>query len=227
MRARDARSNDRTQSVTERAAKRAAEPLFHPNSSHNLPLLRGFASNRRRSLAHRNWHFEPVRQCVGSVMNSLFKPADALVGDKARAMHALWEKLRGSRLAPKREEITLAKVRTLAPWMWIIDVVEDGADFRFRQAGDRVVQFLGAGRPGFLLSKLSAGPFADLMGRTLNHCVEVKRPVALGPARSIYAGKEHWETETVVLPLSEDGEKVTALLGTMEYWPLGTKSGER
>jgi hypothetical protein len=160
-------------------------------------------------------------------MNRLFKPADALVGDKARAMYALWEKLRGPRLAPKREEITLARVRKLAPWMWIIDVVEDGADFRFRQAGDRVVQFLGAGQSGFLLSKLPPGPFTNLMQHTLSHCVDQKRPVALGPARSIYAGKEHWETETVVLPLSEDGEKVTAVLGTMEYWPLGTMSGER
>ena len=159
-------------------------------------------------------------------MSKHFKPAGEIVGEKARVIHALWEKVRDSRIAPKRKEITLSLVRDVTPWMWIIDVVDDGADFRFRLAGDRIVQFLGYRNFGVLLSELPASPFYDAMGRILTQCFEAKEPLALGPVRSNHPGKEHWEVEIVVLPLSEDGERISALFGTMELWPLGTNSGE-
>ena len=156
-------------------------------------------------------------------MNSNFKPAAALVGDRARAAHALWERVKGSRLAPKRQEITLALVRTLAPWMWIVEVVDDGEDFRFRQAGDRVVQFLGRRYSGTSLSELPSDPFFNRLETILARCLEQKAPVAFGPVRSAHPGKEHWEVEVIALPLSEDGEKVTALFGVVELWPIGSQ----
>ena len=157
-------------------------------------------------------------------MSSTFKPADALVGDKVRAIYAIWEKLKGSRLAPERKEITLTQVRLLSPWMWIIDVLDEGADFRFRLAGDRIVQFLGGRYSGAAFSELPANPFYERMRRTLLHSLEKKSAVAVGPVRSNYPGKEHWETEIVVLPLSDDGKNVTALFGVMELWPLGSRA---
>ncbi len=151
-----------------------------------------------------------------------FKSADAIVGEKPRALHALWEKLAGDRLAPKREEITLSLARNLTPWLWTIDVVDGGADFRFRLAGDRIIQFLGEHHPGTLLSGLPKNPFYERIRHTLAHCVEHKRPVAFGPVRSEYGGKEHWEIEAVALPLSEDGKTVSCVIGAIELWPVGT-----
>ena len=155
-------------------------------------------------------------------MNSTFKSAEALVGDKVRAIYAIWEALKGPRLAPERKEITLAQVRALSPWMWIIDIIDDGADFRFRLAGDRIVQFLGGRDSGAAFSELPPNPFYERMRHTLQHSLENKSAVAVGPVRSNYPGKEHWETEIVVLPLSDDGAKITALFGAMELWPVGS-----
>jgi hypothetical protein len=152
------------------------------------------------------------------------KPAEAVVGDKSRALHTLWNKLKGERLAPKREDITLGHVRKLSPWIWTIDVVDDGADFRFRLAGDRIIQFLGKRYAGSLLSTLPKTPFFERMRRTLAYGVKHKRPVAVGPVRSDHEGTDHWEIEALALPLSDDGETVTGFLGTMELWPLGTKT---
>jgi len=157
-------------------------------------------------------------------MNSHFKPAAALVGDRARATYALWESVKGSRLAPKRQEITLALVRTLAPWMWIVEVVDDGKDFRFRQAGDRVVQFVGRRYSGMVLSELPSDPFYDRLQNILRCCWNQKAPVAFGPVRSAHPGKEHWEVEVVALPLSDDGDKVTALFGVVELWPISSQN---
>ncbi|MDE2109731.1 MAG: PAS domain-containing protein [Alphaproteobacteria bacterium] len=155
------------------------------------------------------------------------KPANAIVGEKSQALLALWSKLKGDRMAPKREEVTLTHVRALSPWVWTIDVVDGGADFRFRLAGDRIIQFLGKRYSGSLMSSLPESPFFERLHRTLSYSVEHKRPVAVGPVRSDYEGTDHWEVEAVALPLSDDGENVTGFLGAMEVWPLGTKTKKR
>ena len=155
-------------------------------------------------------------------MNAVLKGPDALVGDKSRALHAIWLKLTGDRLAPKREEFTLAHIRTLAPWVWSIDVIDGGKDFRFRLAGDRIIEFMQKRYVGAVLSELPRVPFFVRMQAILSHCVATQRPVAAGPFQSAYENKDHLEMEVVVLPLSDDGESVTALLGVMELWPLGT-----
>ena len=150
------------------------------------------------------------------------KAVDAIGGERCRSLYDIWHTLTNGRVAPRREEITLGHVRKLTPWMWVIDVVDSGADFRFRLAGDRVVQFLGRRHGDARLSEFPKNVFFERMKRTLSHCVEHKRPVAIGPVRSGYEGKEHWEVEFVMLPLSEDGETVTSLMGIMELWPIGT-----
>ncbi|MGA7673497.1 MAG: PAS domain-containing protein [Rhizomicrobium sp.] len=154
--------------------------------------------------------------------HTVLKGPDAIVGEKSRALHALWRKLTGDRLAPKREEITLSLVRNLTPWLWTVDVVDNGADFRFRLTGDRVTQFLDGCHAGMLLSELPINLFFERLRHTLAHCVEHRRPVAVGPVRSGYEGKEHWEVEAVVLPLSEDGKTINCLMGAMEIWPIGS-----
>ena len=154
-------------------------------------------------------------------INSVVKDPEDLVGDRARALYAIWQKLSGDRLAPRREEFTLAHIRSLAPWVWNIDVIDEGQDFRFRLAGDRIIEFMQKRYAGAVLSALPKNPFFVRMHAILSHCVTEKRPVAAGPFQSAYENKDHLEMEVVVLPLSEDGETVTGLMGVMEYWPLG------
>jgi hypothetical protein len=154
--------------------------------------------------------------------HSPFKPVEAIVGDKSRAAHAIWRMLKGPRMAPRREDITLRHVRGLSPWLWMTDVVDNGADFRFRLTGDRIVQFLDGRHVGQLLSALGNAGFYEGMALMLSHCVAHKVPVAVGPGRPDYLGKDHWEMEAVALPLSDDGENVTSLMGAIELWPLGT-----
>ena len=116
--------------------------------------------------------------------HTVLKGPDAIVSDKSRALHALWQKLTGDRPAPRRDEITLSLVRNLAPWLWTVDVVDNGTDFRFRLAGDNIIQFLGELHAGTLLSELPKSPFYERLRHTLAHCVEHHRPVAVGPVPS-------------------------------------------
>jgi hypothetical protein len=150
------------------------------------------------------------------------KPADASIGEKSRALFAIWQALKGERLAPKREEVTLSHTRALTASLWFIDVVDGGEDYCFRLGGEEIVRFLGGRHSGMKLSQVPPNPFFERMKRTLAFCVEQKKPVSLGPIASGYPGKEHWEMEVVLLPLSGDGETVNCVMGTMQLWPRGT-----
>ena len=52
--------------------------------------------------------------------------------------------------------------------------------------------------------------------------VASRKPVRVGPLRANFPGKEHLDIEVMVLPLSEDGAHVSALLGAFETWRAGT-----
>jgi hypothetical protein len=151
-----------------------------------------------------------------------FKSADHLVSEKLVGALDAWKRVSAGRFAPKREEITPALLRSVLPSIWMIDVIDGGKDFRFRFAGDRIVEFMGRRYAGSLLSDHLESPFFQRMRAILVECLRGKRPVAVGPLRSNLAGKDFLEMEVVVMPLSEDGESVTCLFGAMHVRGLGT-----
>jgi hypothetical protein len=153
---------------------------------------------------------------------SVFKTADELVSQLLRGVYASWQRVSAGRMAPKREEITPAVLRSALPSVWMMDVIDGGADFRFRFAGDRVVQFMGRRYGGTLLSTLLEDVYFQRMRLLLLECVQNKRPAAFGPGRTRMKDKDYLETEVVVMPLSEDGETISGLFGAMEVRPLGT-----
>jgi hypothetical protein len=158
-----------------------------------------------------------------SVVNR-FKSAESLVSARLVAVHDAWLRIAAGRVAPRREEITPALLKSALPWIWMIDAIDGGRDFRFRIAGDRVIQFLGRRYAGELLSQFVDQPFFQRMHAVLVESVRCRRPLAVGPTRSNLPGKEFLEMEIVVLPLSEDGEHVTTIFGAMEIGPAAGHS---
>lgn len=152
------------------------------------------------------------------------KTAEAAVGEKARELYALWRVLSDGRIAPHRADIKLRLVRNLTQWLWRVDVIDDGRDYLFRLNGDRIIQFYGHNFSGCLLSQTPQDAFAQMLWQALGTCHTHKRPQLLGPQPSLYAEKDFMEIEAIFLPLSEDGQNISGIIGTMEYWPVGTHS---
>ncbi len=143
-----------------------------------------------------------------------------LISDRLKAVHALWHDLKGDQIGPKRGQITPARLRTNMPWTFMMEVA--GNDFRFSFAGDRIVQFFGVAHAGTLLSTLLGTPFFDGMNRFFTGAIAARQPLRAGPVRASFPGKEHLEMEVIVLPLSEDGTRISALFGAFETWRAGT-----
>jgi hypothetical protein len=145
-----------------------------------------------------------------------------LTSERLRRLYAYWASLKGERIAPSRSELNPAEMRDQLGWIWLMDVVDGGEDFRFRMGGDRVIQFFGQRLSGMLLSAVMPGS-PEFFGRfrnlvrlaTLN-----AMPASGGPAQTAYQQRSYLEVEALILPLSDDGKSVAGVLGGIELRPL-------
>jgi len=156
-----------------------------------------------------------------------FKSTDGLIGERLVGARDTWTRIAAGRIAPRREEITPALLRNVLPWIWIVDVMDGGADFRFRLAGDRVIQFMGRRYAGSLLSEHLKGAFFHRMKVLFTECARQRSPIAVGPEQTNMPGKEFLEIEVIALPLSEDGETVSGLFGAIDLRALIAPAGGR
>jgi hypothetical protein len=148
--------------------------------------------------------------------------ANAISSERLKSLFAYWTKLRGARFAPPRNELKPAQMREQLGWLWLMDVLDGGQDFRFRMGGDRVIQFFGQRLAGTTLRALQPaspaffGRFFDLVSLATRN----KKAALGGPTQTAYEPRAFLEVEALILPLSDDGKTVTGLLGSIEIRPL-------
>jgi len=155
------------------------------------------------------------------------KTAQDLVSEKLREARAVWNEAKGSRIAPKRDEITPAALVKVLPWIWFVDVIDGGTDFRFRLAGDRVIQFMGRRYAGEKLSQHLEVPFFQGMRQLYAACTEQKAPVAAGPMRTNLKDRDYLELEVIALPLSEDAATITGIFGAIDLRQIAARTPTR
>src|ERR1700687_4288112 len=105
-----------------------------------------------------------------------FKAPSELVSKRLAGVHRVWQELAAGRLPPAREDVTPARLRSALASTFMIDVIDGGADFRFRFAGERIIQFMGRRYAGSLLSEHRGRPFFDGMHAIYSLCVKQRRP---------------------------------------------------
>jgi hypothetical protein len=155
-------------------------------------------------------------------LQRLVESADDLASKRLKRLFAYWDGLRGTRFAPARSDLNPAEMKDQLGWVWLMDVIDGGTDFRFRMGGDRVVQFFGERLSGNTLravlprSPAFFGRFLDLVTET----TAARKPVAGGPAQTAYEPRAFLEVEVLLLPLSDDGAAVTGIMGCIEIRPM-------
>lgn len=156
---------------------------------------------------------------------SPFKVPQELVDARLIQTFKTWRELSRARFAPTRKEIAPARFKSVLSSMFVIEVVDAGADFRLVLAGDTVIRFLGSEfKPGTVLSAVSPSPFRERSFRLFRECVESRAPVGLGPVRTLHDEHNYFDNEAVVLPLSDDGVSVTGILGAICLTPATVPS---
>ncbi len=138
-----------------------------------------------------------------------------------QAIFDYWRsKCRGGRI-PSRSDIDPTEIASYLPTVSLLDI-EGSAEaraFRFRLAGTGLYDVFSREITGTVLTDLPMGSRRAYWDRVLNRVVDRAKPSA-GAMRSAISGKTHIAQFWVRLPLSDDGEKVSMILGFDKFVKL-------
>jgi len=134
-----------------------------------------------------------------------------------RGLFEYWEVRRGERRMPARADIDPAEFKPLIGRVSVIDVLgEDTGSyrFRFRLAATPFCRALGREMTGKMLEELPAPATRAFLESNYLEVARTARPLAIVGA--IRLDERDWMGESLILPLSAEGEGVQRLLAARE-----------
>jgi hypothetical protein len=130
-------------------------------------------------------------------------------------LHAYWLDRAAGRAMPSRAEIDPVEMGFILGHLLLVEVLREPLDFRIRLHGTELARRAGYELTGRMLSELPIGDFRSLARESFTTTVETGRPFHSRRERTI-AGRVHGY-ETLMLPLSSDGQSVDMLLVGLRY----------
>jgi len=151
--------------------------------------------------------------------------AEALSDQRLLTLYAYWSAKRGERAMPSRADLDPGDLKTLLPHILLIDVLEDGADFRYRLVGTEIERHIGRPLTGRLISEILSGEYLDyirsLHRRAIAEAVPVYSENNFNDGRSGFALIADFKRAyRLMLPLSRDGTRVDMLLCGQLFEPI-------
>jgi hypothetical protein len=137
---------------------------------------------------------------------------NAALDHRLHQIHAYWKSCCRGRRMPARSDIDPVDVPALLPFIFLVDVLSDPRDFRFRLAGTHFRTFAGTEVTGRLVGDVFPPEFNAEVLYHWNNCVE-RQELAVGSGKLWVPERDHVEWEGIILPLSPDGTTVNMLLG--------------
>lgn len=134
-----------------------------------------------------------------------------IVHAQTRALLAYWQGLRGDRRAPRRNELDPRQMGCDIGNLFIIEVLESGAQ-RFRVAGSRMVDAFGIQLREAPVHSIMEGKARDSLTAMIS---ETLAEPGIGYARLRPAAGESQLWEMLLLPLFSDSGRLDRLVGLM------------
>lgn len=140
---------------------------------------------------------------------------DQVASPRIHRLHSYWRQKCGAALLPRRADIAPDEIRDLLPYIMIVDVERDPLRFRYRLVGTKVVEYNGVEFTGRYLGDIGWPEEPDLID-SYTKVVQTRRPV-FGVLAWEQVSGAIGRCEFARLPLSEDGELVSQILGMEDY----------
>jgi hypothetical protein len=141
---------------------------------------------------------------------------DTIVNPRLRRLYEYWRERRGERRFPARADIEPLDLTFLMGNLILVEVIQgEPLDFRIRLHGTNLVQRAGYELTGKMLNELPITQFRQLAMDTFRHVATTGKPFR-GYRDRVLDDRTH-RYETVMLPLSNDGEQVDMLLVGLIY----------
>jgi len=131
---------------------------------------------------------------------------------------------RGSGL-PERSDFDPVDIPLLLPHIYLIDVVEDGADFRYRIVGTHITESVGFDFTGQLVSDFMRNNESEDRVKDYTRCLETRQPNCKSGNLVDY-GREHMQYERLLCPMTRTGGQVEVILGGLHFRIVGESESE-
>ena len=131
-----------------------------------------------------------------------------------RAAYAYWRSKCVRDRLPGRGDIRPEELRHVLPWLFLVDVIADPVEFRYRLIGSEVTRLAGVERTGCAVTESEFGAYWREVFDNYLAVVTSRVPSYVdGDAR--WSGREFQHHERLIMPLSSDGVAVDMLLGVL------------
>lgn len=127
-----------------------------------------------------------------------------------------WTERCGSKSLASRADLDPAHIVPILPYVMLIDVPEDPADFRFRLVGTKMVELMRADYTGRWMSDIPHLCKPSRTWTSFRRAVKARRPLT-NEASFLRSRKKTIGGEEILLPLSDDGIRVNMLFVTANF----------
>jgi hypothetical protein len=143
-------------------------------------------------------------------------PVPEIAHPKLKRLYDYWLAKRGDRKMPARADLDPIDMTFVIGNLILVDVVDASPPrFRIRLHGTNLVQRVGYELTGKMLDELPQNEFRKLAQESFTRVVATAEPTAGKRDRVIDARFARYET--VIMPLSSDGERVERLIVGLIY----------
>lgn len=126
-------------------------------------------------------------------------------------LHDYWEAKRGPRAFPARADIDPLDLRDLLPNIFIIEVLAEAPHFRYRLSGSTVDEIHGQSLTGKSPRDIKTTEVAAMVEEQYHAALADRRP-RCDHVKLLARDNTYWHYERLILPLSEDGERINMFL---------------
>ena len=136
-----------------------------------------------------------------------------------RRLADYWEAQRRTAFAPSRHDIDPSALKADLPHLFMLDVLRNGADYRYRLIGTEVAAFSGRDVTGKTFSELygSQPQVLEQVLAVFAKVLSTRRPVYARGQVFWLADRKYREFEGGYFPLSRDGANVDIILCEVSF----------
>jgi hypothetical protein len=127
-----------------------------------------------------------------------------------------WERKRAGRAMPKRSDIDPGEIAQLLPFIKIVEVVDDGARYRYRLVGTGIVRVFGVDFTGKYLDQTSSGVRRAFVRECYEAVRQSRRP-AFAQTRYLRAHGPEIAAARLLAPLAVDDDAVRQIIGATVF----------
>jgi len=130
--------------------------------------------------------------------------------------HIFWQPLLTEGDSPYRRDFKPTAMRGLLPYMFLVDVLRNPCDFRFRLTGSEFKDGSGQDLTGRLISEAFPPDFYKEVQQEWGLVVETRQP-KWGRGRLWVKERDYVTWEGVVMPFQNDNSEIHQLLGAAVF----------